>query len=95
MSEWLSVTDSLPQSCDPVIAFGKNSSGMNRIIRAGYARKFELVTDSDDDDWGDYCDEQDEYYAPEGWYEWNDAEETHFAAEFEITHWMPLPEAPK
>jgi hypothetical protein len=43
----------------------------------------------------DYCGEQDNYYWPEGWYEWNFYEETHWVVEGKVTHWMCLPDFPE
>lgn len=91
---WISTKKKLPKNCHPVIAFGKNSVGSIRRIRAAYIRKFELVA-NDDDDRAEYDEKTDEYYSPEGWYEWNEEEETHWAVSFPITHWMPFPSPPK
>ena len=35
----------------------------------------------------DYDEESDTYYWPEGWYEWNAQEETHWILTEEVTHW--------
>ena len=92
--EWILSDERLPEDCFPVIAFGLNSCGKCRTIRAAYARKNELEASCDYDDFGEYDEATDTYYAPEGWYEWNENEETHWQVDFKITHWMPLPEAP-
>ena len=41
-----------------------------------------------------YDEATDETYWPEGWYEWNEHEDTHWRVDREPTHWMPLPEPP-
>ena len=90
---WIPVADRLPKGGYPVlVACGK------KIIRAAHAGKFEL----DEENWGwfnggeggDYNEANDTYYWPEGWYEWNEFEETHWQVESDPTHWMPLPAAP-
>ena len=89
--EWISVEDRLPESERYVIAYGKNSYGNGRTIRAFYAEKF-TVEQSDDDEWTDYDEKSDEFYLPKGWYECNEFDEVHYHVDFPITHWMPLPE---
>lgn len=47
-------------------------------------------------DCSEYCEEKDNYYTPEGWYEicaaWDDY--SSMKMHYEPTHWMPLPEPP-
>lgn len=72
----------------------KNSSGMGRTIKAMYAPKFFLECD---EDYAEYDEDADQYYAPEGWYElidnWDEFSSIK-VHEGEPTHWMPLPESP-
>ena len=44
---------------------------------------------------GDYNEETDTYYAPEGWYEYQLETEIHYILTGKVTHWMPLFELPK
>lgn len=39
---------------------------------------------------GDYNEEEDEYYTPEGFYEWQSETEMHWKISAKVTHWMPL-----
>ena len=39
---------------------------------------------------GDYNDLQDEYYTPEGFYEWQSEPEMFWKISAKVTHWMPL-----
>jgi len=43
---------------------------------------------------GDYNEEEDEYYTPEGFYEWQSEPGIHWKMCAKITHWMPLLELP-
>ena len=91
---WIPVEDGLPESGKPVLAAcGK------KVLRAAHAAKFAL----DEENWGwwndgegaDYNEANDMTYWPEGWYEWNEYDEIHWAiADHPVTHWMSLPETP-
>jgi hypothetical protein len=58
-----------------------------------------MVTGSDDfgDGYGDYDEDEDEYYWPEGWYELIDNWEDYSAVRihYDVTHWTPLPDGPE
>ena len=96
---WISVTDALPKSGVTVLACYRNRLGKLRRIRAHWsaAKTVEVYSE----DW-DLCSEYDEatdtYYVTEGWYEcidnWGDYSAV-AVSEGEVTHWMPLPEAPQ
>jgi hypothetical protein len=43
---------------------------------------------------GDYNEEEDEYYTPAGFYEWQSEAEMHWKISSKVTHWMPLMELP-
>lgn len=95
MSEWIRVSKRLPDGCFPVLAFYVNHYGKKRVVRASYARKFQLLAGEDaDGSWADWNQEDEEYYCPEGWYEDNENEETHWQVTDPVTHWMFLPEPP-
>jgi hypothetical protein len=90
---WTLVADRLPESGKPVlVACGK------KVLRAAYAAKHAL----DEENWGwwndgdgsDYDEITDKTYWPEGWYEWNEYEDCHWALDTVPTHWMLLPESP-
>ena len=90
---WIAVTDQIPKSGMPVlVACGK------KVLRAAHAAKFALSEDDwgywNDGDGADYNDADDTTYWPEGWYEWNEQEETHWQLDHEPTYWMPLPKVP-
>ena len=94
---WIPVSERLPEKSGvPVIAHYKNIAGKDRRIRAAYVRKF-TVEDTDTEYYGeaDYCEESDTYFWPEGWYEWNETEDTHWMVEGEVIEWQPLPPLPE
>ena len=39
---------------------------------------------------GDYNEEEDEFYTPEGFYEWQSEPDIHWKISAKVTHWMPL-----
>ena len=100
--EWISVDERLPENgvhcllcCDV-----KHIGGKHRqyVCTGFHAEKYKnLAYGVDDDCVTDYNEEDDEYYISEGWYEvinnWDDY--GYIAIDDTVTHWMPLPEAPK
>lgn len=93
---WISVKDAMPKSGVIVLAYYINSHNHSRRIRAKWtAAKTEEA--NAEFDWGEYDEETDTYWTPEGWYEctdnWDEFSSI-MVSEGEITHWMPLPLAP-
>ena len=91
---WISVDERLPEPGNPVLL----DIGKKYPIRALWAAKNTVRVGTDVDDWGEYDEETDEYYCPEGWYEWNEHEEVHWAVSETPRAWrelpQPLPAAP-
>jgi hypothetical protein len=96
MNEWISVKNKMPESGVPVIAFvvDAHAGKYTRTIRASYAAA-KTLEQSPDCDGGEYDADADVYWCDEGWYEDNFFEETHWAVDGTVTHWMPLPDPPK
>lgn len=99
-SQWVAVSERLPESERTVLAYYLNSHGKVRRIRAEYiAAKTKGADDGWDEEYtADYDEETDQYYWPAGWYEVMDNWDglTHVAVvEGEVTAWMPLPPAPE
>jgi len=93
---WVSVKDSMPKSGVTVLACYKNRLGNLRRIRAEWTDA-KTVESNSDDEFFDYDEATDCYYAPEGWYECIDNWDEYSSvkvSEGEITHWMALPLAP-
>lgn len=91
-TDWIAVGEALPGPGKPVlVACGKH------CLRAAHAPHLTLSCDDwgdFNDDGGDYDEATDTYYWPEGWYEWNHCEETHWLLDEAPTYWMPLPKTP-
>ena len=99
--EWISVEDRLPEVGRNVLAYYINVLGKYRIVKGYYAAKYTI--ESVNDEWSsdevndEYCEERDQYYLQEGWYEALDNWEEFSSiviSNGDVTHWMPLPAPP-
>ena len=90
---WIGVEHSLPDK--KCFAFYKDELGNSRTVCANYIKKYTQEAGMDDE-WSEYCDADDTYYYPEGWYElidnWGDY--SFITINHQVTHWMPLPATP-
>jgi hypothetical protein len=93
---WIAVTDRMPEASVSVLAVSVPPRSCRVISMAQYAPRWTLLQSEhgDPDAGGDYDESRDEYYVPEGWYETNEFEETHWRINGQVTHWMPLPLCP-
>ena len=87
VGEWIALPGALPEPGVPVLL----DIGKKYPIRALWAAKHTVQACDDDTDWGEYVEEDDMYYAPEGWYEWNQCEDNHWRVTETPRAWMPLP----
>ena len=97
--EWTKIAERMPEpgkavlACINVPRYNKPPEFNQVILRAvWYPRWYEVA--NTDDEVAEYSEDKDEYYLKEGWYEWNQEEETHFFVSDPVTHWMPLPDPP-
>jgi hypothetical protein len=97
MNNWIKVKDELPPTRQKVIAYYKNSDGEHKRIRAYYIPRFEVEASALEIEYeaSEFCDERDEYFVKEGWYESNEHEEINWTVDEEVTHWQHLPEPPE
>jgi chromosome segregation ATPase len=89
---WVSVEERLPESNKPILIRWINDNGKSRTSIGFYAAKHtvEYMDDESRDGYGDYSEEKDEYYYPEGFHE-NPIEIPYTSHLSKVTHWMPLP----
>lgn len=83
---WIDATTK-PEAGKPVLVAYTSDEGHKQWARACWVPQY---TEEDTGNYlGDpsYNAENDTYYWPEGWYEWNQHEETHWKIDGEITHW--------
>lgn len=95
--KWVPVGEQLPEPGVPVLVFVPNAHGADgnsRRLRAQYAAE-KTLEQADCCDGGTYDEETDTYWCELGWYENNEFEDTHWAIDGTVTHWMPLPAAPE
>lgn len=89
---WILVSEEPPQAGEPVLA-----TCVNRVpLRAVYVPKHTMSEDEHGEFQGDtdYDESTDQNYWPEGWYEWNQFEETHWRISPDPTHYQLLPAPP-
>ncbi len=99
--EWISVDDRMPEPETEVLILAVRSNGYKVITTAMYENGKVSTEDSNwcwyDLDF-DYDEENDVYLIPEGWWEYrhyNPDDVLNNAVDDKVTHWMPLPDAPK
>jgi hypothetical protein len=93
---WRPVSE-LPEKDQIVIATYLNQYGKRRRVGAVYIRQYEEEAGDDDELCVEYCEEKDEWYLKEGWYELIDNWDTYSSVaivEGVVDYWMPMPPAP-
>ena len=84
---WTALPGALPEPGVPVLL----DIGKKYPIRALWAAKHTVEAADDDTDWAEYDEATETYYCPEGWYEWNEHEEIHWAVTETPRAWAPIP----
>ena len=101
VQKWIPVTERLPESGVHVLVacemYGQYLHGQY-VCDGFYADRYtQKVENIDYDIACEYCEDDDEYYLWQGWYEviknWDDYDSVVIGDT--VTHWMPLPEPPK
>jgi hypothetical protein len=95
---WVSIHESQPKPQQKVYVVCENPKSGGGVVRfqtmAEYipcmtVKEEDYIADEYHGD-GDYNEEEDEYYTPEGFYEWQSEPEIHWRISAKVTHWMPL-----
>ena len=99
--EWISVKDRLPEAEQEVLLSCETRPNKFTYICKGFYIPDKWLRENSTFDWdleccNEYCEELDDYYLNEGWYErihnWGEYSSVGIA-DF-VTYWMPLPEPP-
>jgi len=91
---WVKVSERLPEPGKTVLALVGKSVIRCRRIPKFFAQCGENGYGDYEDEGGDYNEETDSCYWKEGWYEWNQFEETHWMTGETPTKWRSLPTPP-
>lgn len=97
-AQWIAVSERLPEANTTVLLFYRNALSKGRIVRGFWCPKFsrEMSSYGDFEEGGDYDEEKDQYFWPEGWFEevdnWDDYSAVAISAQ--ISHWQLLPPSP-
>lgn len=101
-SRWISVTERMPETWEPVLAYCKYGTREGGYVCCAFYVAPGTYEEDSDFSWdyevlGDYNEEKDSYEIPAGWYErihnWDDYGSVGIYSN--VTHWMPLPEPPE
>ena len=93
---WIDVTERLPEAGVPVLAVLESPQPC--VILAQWCPRLTLPAHPEAAD-GEYDEARDEYYAPEGWYQWYEVDghlddEPYWRCEYPVSHWQPTPPLP-
>ena len=98
MSNWVCITNEIPEGGLTVLAAYKNRHGWWRIIRAMRIADKTVEDTSERFDDADYDDATGVYYVPAGWYEvtenYDEGGLADIPGDEPITHWQALPAPP-
>lgn len=99
---WVSVEEDQPKPQQRVYVVCENPKYGGGVVRFQTMAEYIPYMTVKEEDYmadeyqgeGDYNEEEDEYYTPKGFYEWQSEPEMHWKISAKVTHWMPLIELP-
>lgn len=99
---WIKIEDSKPKPQQRVYVVCENPKYGGGVVRFQTMAEYIPYMTVPEDEYmnedyhcnGDYNEEKDEYYTPEGFYEWQSEPEMNWKINSKVTHWMPLIELP-
>ena len=102
MKAWVSIEEIKPQPQQRVYVVCENAKHGGGVVRFQTMAEYIPYMTVKEEDYiadehqgnGDYNEEEEEYYAPEGFYEWQSEPDVYWKISAKITHWMPLIEMP-
>lgn len=99
---WINVSDKMPETqktvyvvceADKYPTGKRHFQTMAQYIPPMTVRECDFMAE-DFHGYGDYSEELDEFFTPEGWYEWQSEPEMNYKISANVTHWMPQLEFP-
>jgi hypothetical protein len=95
---WISVADKMPDPQQRVYVVCENPKYGGGVVRFQTMAEYIPYMTVKEEDYmadeyrgeGDYNEEEDEFYTPEGFYEWQSEPDVNFKLSSKVTHWMPL-----
>lgn len=100
---WVSIEQAQPKPQQRVYVVCENPKDDGGVVRFQTMAEYIAYMTVKEDDYmanefhgeGDYNEQEDEYYTPEGFYEWQSEAEMNWKISAKVTHWMPLMELPR
>jgi hypothetical protein len=97
VQKWIPAGERMPPPGKPVFAYFKNELGNGRTARAEWIAQWSQPYEGEAEPEEVGCEENaaGDWYIQEGWWESPVEAEDAYRLSGTVTHWMPLPEAPK
>lgn len=98
VTSWVSIEDAQPNPQQRVYVVCENPKYGGGVVRFQTMAEYIPPMTVKEEDYmsdeyqgeGDYNEDEDVYYTPEGFYEWQSEPEINWKISAKVTHWMPL-----